>query len=62
MKFVVVFCLLGLAAASPLGTILEELEELVDLEDLVELEAWEVMSKSIIVDKFFIIKFLRHGS
>ena len=55
MKFVVVFCLLGLAAASPLGTILEELEELVDLEDLVELEAWEVMSKSIIVDKFFII-------
>ena len=49
-KFIVVFCLLGLAAASPLGTILEELEE------LVELEAWEVKSQSIIVDKFVTIK------
>ena len=42
MKFVVLFCILGLAAASPLGTILEELEELVEVKDLVELEAWEV--------------------
>ena len=42
MKFVLMFCLLGLAAASPLGTILEELEEIVELPDLVELEAWEV--------------------
>ena len=42
MKFVVMFCILGLAAASPLGTILEELEELVEVKDLVELEAWEV--------------------
>ena len=42
MKFVLVICLLGLAAASPLETILEELEEIVELPDLVELEAWEV--------------------
>ena len=42
MKFVVMFCILGLAAASPLGTILEELEELLEVKDLVELEAWEV--------------------
>ena len=42
MKFVVLFCLLGLAAASPLGTILEELEELVEVKHLVELETWEV--------------------
>ena len=42
LKFVIVFFLLGLAAASSLGTILEELEEIVELPDLVELEAWEV--------------------
>ena len=42
MKFVVLFCLLGFVVASPLGTILEELEELVEVKDLVELEAWEV--------------------
>ena len=42
MKFVLMICLLGLAVASPLGTILEELEEIVELPDLVELEAWEV--------------------
>jgi len=41
LKFVVVFFLLGLAAASSLRTILEELEEIVELPDLVELEAWE---------------------
>ena len=50
IKLVVVFCLLGLAVASPLL----DLEE---VEELVELEAWEVKSQSIIVDKFVTIKF-----